>query len=160
FQGGAYRLWMPFVTYAKPDLVGSFSLSPNKTGFAPGEPVTITVVITNQGTAATTSGFWVDLSLNPAVTPTANLPWYDNCGMSPCRGIAWYVSVSLAAGQSITLTSQPGSYAPGHTVWNGSFPAGVDTAFPYVDSWNPGSAYASVDESNEDNNLTFIDGLS
>ncbi len=143
----------------KPDLVGSFALDPNKTHFTAGEAVTITVVVTNQGSAATSSGFWVDFSINPAVTPGVNQPWYDNCGMSPCRGIAWYVNVSLAPGESITLTSSPGSYSAGHTVWPGSFAAGTADLYLFVDSWNPTSPTAAVPESDETNNLTQRHGL-
>ena len=95
-----------------PDLVGSFSLTPNQTSFNAGAAVLITAVVANQGTARA-DGFWVDFYINPSATPGVNVPWSSACSLSPCYGLAWYVS-GLDPGQSVTLTSAPGSYAAGH----------------------------------------------
>jgi hypothetical protein len=142
-----------------PDLVGSLFLTPDTTSFNAGDAVQVTAVITNQGTASTSSGFWVDLYINPAAAPTVNQPWYSNCGLVPCRGIAWYVSVSLAPGESITLTSTPGSFSAPHTDWPGSFVAGTTDLYLLVDSWNPPIASGAVTELSEANNQAALHGL-
>ncbi len=163
------RVYLPLVLRnfsPQPDLAGAFSLSPaNPTA---GQPVLITVVITNQGSAATTSGFWVDFYINPNPAPNAsNQPWNGRCGMMPCYGIAWYVPMTLAPGQSVTLTSTPNGYCQGspsasnpqgycspNTVWpTGAFAGGTNNLYLYVDSWNPGVANGAVTESDENNNL-------
>ena len=143
-----------------PDLVGSFSLSPDKLDFGAGEPVQITVVITNQSTTMTTSPFWVDFFINPSSPPTAaSMIWSDYCGTTPCYGIAWYVPTILAPGQSVTLTSTPDSYANGYTIWPGSFASGTTDLYLYVDSWNPGVVTGAVAESDEANNRAELHGL-
>lgn len=143
-----------------PDLVGSFTLTPNQAAYAAGEPVTITVVITNQGVAAA-NPFWVDFYINPNPVPTAaNLGWNDTCNLTPCYGLAWGVDTPLGAGQSITLTSTPDSYDAGQTRWFGSFAAGTTDLYLYVDSWNPGYPNGAVQESDETNNRAEQHGLS
>ncbi len=145
-----------------PDLVASFSLNPaNPTA---GQPVTVTVVITNQGSAGT-GAFWADFYINPSVPPTGpNVPW--NAVSS--YGIAWYVPASLGPGQSLTLTSVPGGYCapptpggsiPGaycgaNTIWPspGAFASGAKDLYLFVDSWNPTVATGAVAESDETNN--------
>jgi hypothetical protein len=142
-----------------PDLVGSFSLEPDKLTFAAGEPVTITVVITNQGSIAA-SPFWADFFINPSAPPErANTIWSDYCSLDPCLGISWYVATDLEPGQSIKLTSTYGSYADGYTVWPGYFVNGTTDLFLYVDSWNPGVPTGAVAESYEDNNRAELHGL-
>ncbi|GIV98402.1 MAG: hypothetical protein KatS3mg057_3059 [Herpetosiphonaceae bacterium] len=143
-----------------PDLVGSFTLTPNKLNFSSDEPVGITVIVTNTGSAAT-GPFWVDFYINPSVQPTqANMLWYDLCTLDPCQGIAWYVAGGLGPNQSITLTSTPDSYASGHTIWSGSFVPGTTDLYLYVDVWNPGVATGMVKESDEANNRAELHGLS
>jgi hypothetical protein len=134
-----------------PDLVGSFSLS-TKT-ISANQPVVISVTITNQGKVAA-SQFWVDFYINPLYPPTApNQPWDKRCGQRRCSsGIAWYVTQTLAPGQSITLTSTPDSYYAKNTDWHGSFDTSRLNLYLYVDSWNPGEATGAVLESNETNN--------
>jgi hypothetical protein len=155
-----YRLFLPFIARAAaPDLMGTFTLSPNKLNFSPGELVTITVTITNQGTA-TAGGFWADFFINPSTPPThANVIWNEVCGLTPCYGIAWSVPAGLAPGQSITLTSTPGSYGEGYTIWPGSFALGTTDLYLYVDSYNPGQADGAVVEGDETNNRAERHGL-
>ena len=141
-----------------PDLTGAFSLSPVRTSFTAGEPVAITVAVTNTGTAKA-GAFWVDLYVNPSVAPAVNVPWYDACGLSPCYGIAWYVPGGLAVGDSVTLTSAEGSYSGAHTIWPGYFAAGTTALYVLVDSWNPDVSTGGVAESNESNNLSQRTGL-
>jgi hypothetical protein len=156
-----YRTYLPLVAYnPMPDLIGSISLSPNKRTFRAGEPVQITMVITNTG-AADAGPFWAELSINQLVPPdSANKPWNQHCTLLPCFGIAWAVSEELAAGQTITLTSTIDSYAPDYTIWPGWFASGTTDLALYVDSWNPNSANGAVAESNESNNLSVLSGLS
>jgi hypothetical protein len=153
-----YRTYLPFMSKpAHPDLVATISLAPNKQTFAAGEPVVVSVTVTNQG-AAPTTGFWVDLFINPSAPPsTANVTWNATCTLKPCYGIAWYVPGPLAPGASITLSSAAGT--PGYTIWPGYFAAGTTDLYVYVDSWNPSVATGAVQESNEANNSAHLGGL-
>ncbi len=151
------RLFLPIVLKnPAPDLVGSFSLSPNQASYTSGTPVLITAVVTNTGSAAA-GPFWVDFYINPARTPVVNLRWNDVCGMSPCYGLAWYVSGGLGAGQSVTLTS--GGAPSDYSIWPGHFASGTTDLYLYVDSWNPTVSTGGVAESNENNNLSERHGL-
>jgi uncharacterized repeat protein (TIGR01451 family) len=143
-----------------PDLVVDMSLTPDQSDFQAGEPVTITVVVTNQGTAAA-GAFWVDFFINPNPVPVAaNLLWPDTCTLDPCYGIAWHVPAGLGPGESIVLTSSPDSYSPEHTIWVGSFVSGTTDLYVYVDSYDPSVIYGAVEESNETNNRFERHGLS
>jgi hypothetical protein len=141
-----------------PDLVGNFSLSPDKSNYSAGEAVLITAVVTNQGNTAA-GGFWVDFYINPSSAPGVNMPWNSVCGLSPCYGLAWYVS-GLGAGDSVTLTSTPDSYEADYTRWPGYFAGGTTDLYLYVDSWNPTVSTGGVLESNESNNQAERHGLS
>lgn len=152
-----YDVYLPIVFKLNPqppDLVGSFTLTPPGPNFNAGSPVTINVVVTNQGQLPA-DGFWVDFYINPAHTPTVNHRWNDLCGISPCYGLAWYVS-GLGAGQSIALSSN--NRIPEYSVWPGYFASGTTNLHLYVDSWNPGASYGSVSELNEGNNLYTYPG--
>ncbi|MEM7346282.1 MAG: CARDB domain-containing protein [Chloroflexota bacterium] len=157
---GLFPTYLPIIVQSPaPDLVGSFYLTPNKPTFVTGEPVQITVVITNQGSAAA-GPFWLDLFISPTAPPiAANTLWNHTCGLTPCYGLAWGVANGLAPGQTLTLTSTPDSYSTLDTVWPGSFAAGTSDLHLYVDSWNPGIATGAVIESNEYNNSAALYGL-
>jgi hypothetical protein len=139
------------MTPGYPDLVARFSMTSST--FVDHQPVIVTVTITNQGNAPA-DPFWVDFYINPSVPPTAaNQPWDQSCGRQRCeQGIAWYVERTLAPGESITLTSTPGSYYAKNTVWDGSFNTGALNLYLYADSWNPGMPAGAVYERNEANN--------
>jgi hypothetical protein len=157
----AYRTFLPLAArpVRKPDLVGSFRLTPDKRSFTAGEAVGISVTVTNIGDAPSDAA-WVDLFINPSSPPSrADMVWYDYCGLRPCYGIAWAVPV-LAPGQSVTLTSAPGSYSAGHTIWPGWFASGTTDLYLYVDSYKSGSAVGAVDERDETNNRAELHGLS
>ncbi len=150
-----------------PDLVGSFSLSPDKSDYSAGEAVVVTAVVTNAGTVAA-GPFWVDFYINPSRPPTVNDPWNNVCGMSPCYGIAWYVSGGLAPGASATLRSNCSDaakyphepcYGSQYSVWHGYFASGTSDLYLYVDSWNRTDPSGGVEESNESNNLSERHGL-
>jgi len=137
-----------------PDLVGSFTLTPSGPNFSAGNPVTINVVVTNQGPVAA-GAFWVDFYINPSRTPTVNSRWNDLCSMNPCYGLAWYVP-SLAAGQSVNLSSN--NPAGAYTNWPGYFAGGTSSLQLYVDSWNPGVSWGGVGEWDETNNRYVYPG--
>jgi hypothetical protein len=153
-------LYLPLLTHsAMPDLVGSIALSPDARVFAAGDPVRISVTITNTG-AAPSAAAWADLYINPATPPSApNSPWYKTCGLDPCTGIVWRIP-ALAPGAQVTLTSTPASYAAGYTIWPGFFVAGTTDIYLFVDSYNAGTTTGAVLESNEQNNRAAIHGLS
>lgn len=140
-----------------PDLVGSFTLNPPGPSFSAGQPVTIDVVVTNQGNAPA-EAFWVDIYINPAAPPTVNQRWNDLCSLSPCYGLAWYVGNGLGRGQSVTLSST--NFPAGYSRWPGTFAPGTSNVYLYVDMWNPGVASGGVLESNEANNTASLGGLS
>ncbi len=153
------RVYLPLIIQTGlPDLVGSLSISPDKRAFRADEPVTISVTITNRGSAPSPS-VWADLSINPTSPPTAaNMIWNLNCNLTPCYGISWVVP-ALAPGQSITLTSTAGSYAVGYTIWPGTFAHGTSDLYLFVDSWNPGVVAGAAAESDETNNRAELHGL-
>jgi PKD repeat protein len=155
-----YRTYLPVIVKAgAPDLVGSLRLSPNRTTFTAGEPVTITVIITNQGTAPS-GPFWIDFFINPSTPPTrANTIWNSVCSLSPCFGIAWFVPIQLQPGQSITMTSAANGYATDYSYWLGWFANGTTDLYLYIDSWNPPLDTGAVLESNETNNRAEMHGL-
>lgn len=161
---GQYVAYLPFLFKAptalpasQPDLMTSVSISPSSV--AAGQPVVISVTVTNQGTAGA-SEFWVDLYINPTSPPTAaNQPWNGRCSLDPCYGIAWYVTQTVAPGQSVTLTSQSGSYFADNTIWEGSFAAGTTDLYAYADSWNPTVNDGAISESDESNNRGELHGL-
>jgi uncharacterized protein len=150
-------IYLPLIMQGSslPDLVGILTLLPDKSTFAPGEPVTVLATVTNQGRSAS-GGFWVDLHINPA-KPPAGPPaqWNKNCGMSPCYGLAWYVQ-GLEADQSITLSSE--TPLAGYSAWFGSFAPGTSQLYLFVDSW--GSEEGAVNEADESNNRAEILDLS
>lgn len=153
---------------SQPDLISSFSLSPANP--SAGQPVVVTVVITNVGNGSTGDGFWVDFYINPNPVPTVGNQRWDKLGstVSPKQGIAWAIpSPGLAPGASIILTSNGvGGLAPSgpQTIWSGSFVAGTQDLFVYADSFSlNGSPNGGIVESNESNNrseLHFVGPLS
>ncbi|MEM8532244.1 MAG: Ig-like domain-containing protein, partial [Chloroflexota bacterium] len=162
-----FDVYLPLIVSVEepglPDLTGSFELSSQTTTAS--EPVTITVTITNSGTAPA-SNFWVDFYINPDTPPTApNIPWNETCSLEPCYGIAWFIENTVAPGDSITLTSTTDSYFQPNTIWPGYFAPGTTDLYLYVDSWNRdtstggGSPFGAVRESDETNNRSEQTGL-
>ncbi|MBN1991096.1 MAG: hypothetical protein JW953_00215 [Anaerolineae bacterium] len=149
----------PVPALPQPDLVVTeFTVSPP----APvsGQPAQVTVVVENQGQKAAAAPFWVDFYISPNLVPAQpNVLWNDICGVSPCDGLAWQVN-SLAAGETITLTSAAG-YDPYRTQWEGGFRvSGAHDLYIFVDSWSsPNTPDGAVTETNEDNNRAAIEGI-
>lgn len=99
-QATVYSVYLPLVMtpVTAPDLVVE-SISADANG-------NVQIVIRNQGTAAVTDSFWVDLYVNPNPMPTGvNDVWND--GRS-AQGAAWAVTAAglsgLTPGGSLTLT--------------------------------------------------------
>ncbi len=97
----------------------------------------ITVTIENQGNAATTDPFWLDVYFNPSQTPGLNQPWQR---IAPA-GAVWGITGTIASGDSLTLTVGDAYYDPAHSAT--SFPAGA-TVYGYVDSINHATNYGNV----------------
>lgn len=111
----------------------------------------IEVVIENQGTVATTNGFWVDFYIAPDPVPThENQQWSDVAD----EGLVWGVSVSIPAGGSLTLTysTAPGApnlyYVASNSNYGGSLPVGT-SVYAQVDSAHLTTSYGGVLETHE-----------
>ncbi|MEM7347377.1 MAG: hypothetical protein AAF485_24320, partial [Chloroflexota bacterium] len=134
-----------------------FSLTPIPSNSS--ETTIVTIVVQNQGTESTDTGFWVDLYLNPTTTPdTATLGAdrrWSNVGAS--QGMAWPVSTILAPGESITLTTSAG-FDANQTVWSGTLPVGTNNLYAFADSFDSndptGATNVEIVESNETNNMS------
>jgi PKD repeat protein len=118
------KVYLPLVVRAAPppqpaetfpDLVGRLSISPDQRTFTAGDPIALTLEVTNQGTAASEGGFWIDLYVNPTATPTVNQSWLDLCGLTPCRGIVWSVSEVSVAYSSPYSPDKPSGSAKSRT---------------------------------------------
>jgi uncharacterized repeat protein (TIGR01451 family) len=162
-------IFLPFIATPPsadlPDLVGSFTLSPNKTTFSADELVTISGRVTNQGTAPSTDAFWVDLFINPTTPPTpGEVPtiWNLRCEQ-PCIGISWAITQTLQPGESITFNSTASSYQDEYTIWEGYFDTNPTNLYLYVDPWaaegTPDREQGAVIEILEDNNRTDLENL-
>jgi hypothetical protein len=111
----------------------------------------VEVVIRNQGTVATTSGFWVDFYVNPSEAPThANQLWDDLA----TEGIAWGVTDSVAAGEELTLTysTDPNApnlyYSAAESNFSGTLTAGTPV-YAQADSAHLGNVNGAVLETHE-----------
>ena len=110
----------------------------------------IRVHLTNIGTQTVPSGFWVDLYINPVITPTVGTP----CCRNEEYGIAWRIRESIEPGETIILSSfepnDPLHPDDNFSHWPGYFPIDGDV-----------SVYALADsmgwirESDEGNNRHY-----
>jgi len=134
------------------------SIEPAKSSYQAGEPVTVTLVITNTGTNVTTP-FWTDLIINPASVPSTPQIWNDNCSFPReyCFGVAWHITQTLRVGESITVTTAADGFAKAYSNWPGWFANGTSKLYAFVDSWSPGSTNGEVIESNEGDNMAERD---
>lgn len=108
----------------------------------------VLVVIRNQGQAAVTSGFWVDVYINPNSPPTAvNQRWNDIGTL----GMAWGVggeALPLAPGAGLTLISGGDYYSPERSNFSDALPPGTQF-WAQVDSYHMGSVFGNVEETDE-----------
>ena len=140
-----------------PNLVTSISVNNAS------NPPVVTVIVTNNGNAAVTEGFWVDLYVDPS-TPPNNLTGRDRRWQQVSTvGMAWPVSTSLAAnGGSVTLRTT-GGFDSDQTNWV-PLSAGTHNFYTFADSFDDndpqGDIYVEVQESNEDDNQSSQTGVS
>ncbi len=103
----------------------------------------IQVTIVNQGNAAVTTDFWVDLYIDPRAAPTApNQVWW----MLSDEGLVWAVTRSLAPGETLVLHLADAD--PGESHFDGSLPAG-SVLYAQVDSAHTGTTYGAIRENHE-----------
>lgn len=141
---GPYILFMPVVAYengglSAPDLVVSAIVAATNG---------IQVTIKNQGSAAVTNGFWVDVYIDPSTPPrTVNQVW----GSLSQQGIVWGVTsaaLPLDPGETLLLTIGDAYYRAdlSRVTW----PLLLGTpVYAQVDSYNPDSLYGLVLETHE-----------
>lgn len=144
-QLGLYKLFIPLVLnnfVSAPDLIVT-NISASST--------LVEVTIENQGTMATSSGFWVDFYIDPDPVPMhENEVWSDVSD----EGIVWGVNVSIAAGDSLTLrySTAPGApnlfYSEENSGYTGLLPVGT-TVYAQVDSAHLNTTYGGVLELHE-----------
>ncbi|MBN1934173.1 MAG: hypothetical protein JW934_05895 [Anaerolineae bacterium] len=103
----------------------------------------IRVTIKNQGNAAVTDEFWVDLYIDPRAAPAAPNQVWQFLGE---QGLAWGVTQPLAPGESLTLNAAQAD--PAQSKFSGSLPAGT-VLYAQVDSAHAGTTYGGVLESHE-----------
>ncbi len=144
-QLGMFEIFLPLVLnnfVSAPDLVVT-NVSASST--------LVEVTIENQGTMATSSGFWVDFYINPDPVPThENEVWSDVAD----EGIVWGVNVSIAAGESLTLrySTAPGAPNLYYSAVNSSFSGLLAVGTPVyaqVDSAHLNTSYGGVLENHE-----------
>ncbi|MAT98925.1 MAG: hypothetical protein CL608_17415 [Anaerolineaceae bacterium] len=144
-QLGNYEIFLPMIVnnfVSAPDLVVSNINASSDL---------IEMTIENQGTQATSSGFWVDFYIDPDPVPThENELWADVA----TEGIAWGVTVSIPAGGSLTLqySTAPGAanlyYSAEDSNYSGSLPVGTPV-YAQVDSAHLNTTYGGVLETHE-----------
>ncbi len=110
---------------------------------------TLQVTLANQGAAAVTSDFWVDLYINPNPGPThVNQTW----GQLASQGAVWGVTAAglpaLAPSGTLTLSTGGAYYWPTLSKLPTSLPAGT-CLYVQVDSANAGTTYGAVRETHE-----------
>lgn len=122
-----------------PDLVVT-SITPSATD--------IEVVITNQGNAAVTDDFWVDVYFNPSPPPTAVNQTIETMNID---GLVWGITSSalpLHTGESLTLNLASPYYDGGRSRFSGVIPSGT-LIYAQVDSANAATSYGAVLETHE-----------
>jgi subtilisin-like proprotein convertase family protein len=137
-------------------VVASLQVAP-ATGLAAMAPAEIAVVVKNESRVAV-SEFWVDLYVDPTRAPRVNEQWSTLCEPAwpnaNCYGGAWHVTQELAAGETMTLTSQSLIGDAAYSHWTGTFAqAGERRIYVLVDSYSEsGSPQGVVSEEDEMNN--------
>jgi hypothetical protein len=144
-QLGNYEIFLPMIVnnfVSAPDLVVTNINASSDL---------IEVTIENQGSQATSTGFWVDFYIDPDPVPThENELWTD----LSTEGIAWGVTVSIPAGGSLTLqySTAPGApnlyYSAEDSSYGGSLPVGTPV-YAQVDSAHLDTTYGGVLETHE-----------
>ena len=142
-----FEVYLPLVlnnfqTINAPDLVVTSVSATNED---------VVVVIENQGPVDTGAGFWVDFYVNPSEAPTAANQLWQDLGT---EGIAWGVTVPVAAGDSLTLTfsTAPGApnlyYSEADSNFTGTMAAGT-SVYAQVDSAHVSNINGAILETHE-----------
>ncbi len=132
----------PYLAYL-PAIADNYLVAPDLVVQSISTTTGLQVVIKNQGNAAVTDEFWVDLYINPRAAPAApNQVWWMLCD----EGLAWGVTQTVAPGESLTLTLAQAD--PTQSRFSGSLPAGT-VLYAQVDSAHAGTTYGGVLESHE-----------
>ncbi len=144
---------------AKPDLrIKSVTIDPPPGQITAGTKVMITVVVENIGNLATTGRFFVDMAINPQVTPAnkAGHTWMDFCKSPGCEGVIWNAPPTIIEdGGSYPLwTDLENEYVVRiSSQFDRYLPAGPVDIWVYADSWDKTlSATGLIDELTETNN--------
>ncbi len=143
-------------TMIGPDLVITALTSVPSGAINSSQRVVISVTVRNAGNAPT-SGFWVELMVNPKRAPGVNDTWNTLCDPpwpnANCFGGSWFVNQTLAPGASLTLTSESLLVDTQYSHWTGTLGApGIKTIYAYADSYNAGGQHGLIAETNEANN--------
>jgi hypothetical protein len=108
-------------------------------------PVTVTVVIGNDGTVDAEMGFWVGLFIDPPIAPTVNSAFGPDGD-----GALWYVP-NLAAFETQTLSLK--EVDDRYSTFSGRLSPGTHELYVYVDSYNTDGEVGLVAEGDENNNV-------
>ena len=150
-----YHVFLPlvmrdYVTVATNLTLDSITVEPASP--AVNQPAVVTVVVRNSGTAAIAEDFWVDLYLDPTLTPTVGVIWNS---IAP-YGKAWLVTTDLAPGATVALRSDepddPTNPDARYSNWPGKFlTAGSHNLWAVADSY--GGPTGRVVETTEADNV-------
>ena len=144
-QLGTYDIFLPMIVnnfVSAPDLVVTNINASSDL---------IEVTIENQGSQATSSGFWVDFYINPDPVPTHENQLWSDVGT---EGLVWGVNVSIPAGGSLTLSysTAPGApnlyYSAENSDYSGILPIGTPV-YAQADSAHLETTYGGVLETHE-----------
>jgi len=108
-------------------------------------PVTVTVVIGNDGIVDCDAGFWVGLFIDPPVAPTVNSAFAPDG-----QGALWYVP-RLAADEMQTLSLADADDR--YSTFRGRLSPGKHELYVYVDSYSTEGEVGLVAEGDENNNV-------
>jgi uncharacterized repeat protein (TIGR01451 family) len=141
---GLQQIYLPLIT-SQPAVPLGPDLEVESIRIVNGE---LLITISNTGTAAVESGFWVDLYINPTSAPTeVNETWE----MLGTRGMVWGVTAAalpLAPGATLTLRYNDDWYVADRSRPGDNLAAG-DVIYVQVDSVNSDDAAGGVRELHE-----------
>jgi hypothetical protein len=127
-----------------PDLVvGKLVMTPD--GDLESGPMTVTVTIRNEGLTDASDGFWVELFVDPEVSPSVN-----SVAVGESEGVLWYVP-SLEAGSTMSLSLEDADDR--YSSFDGRLSIGRHEFYVYVDAYNTEGEVGLVAEADESNNL-------
>lgn len=108
-------------------------------------PLTVTVVIENDASVDTASGFWVQLFVDPPAVPGMN-----SISVQDGEGALWYIP-GLGAQEVLSLALEEADSR--YSNFGGRLSEGRHEVFAYVDAYNPEGEVGLVSEVDETNNM-------